>query len=86
MLAKIGIAQWRLSCAVSYRLRAIRNGRYALYCRPSSIILMLSDLCNARCTHCDIWKNKDGEQAPSLDEWKRVLTDLVSGLGERRSL
>ncbi|HME36775.1 MAG TPA: radical SAM protein [Candidatus Sulfotelmatobacter sp.] len=81
MLTEIGIARWRLSGAVSYRLRAIRNGRYAKYCRPASIVLMLTDLCNARCTHCDIWKNKDGKEVPSLDEWNRLLTDLRQWLG-----
>ncbi len=82
MLAKVGIAKWRLSCAASYRLRGIHNGRYARFCRPTSILLKLTDLCNARCTHCDIWKNnKDAKEAPSLDEWMGVLTDLRKWLG-----
>jgi len=42
---------------------------------------MLSYRCNARCVHCDIWKNRGKEDSPSLDEWKTVMTDLRRWLG-----
>jgi MoaA/NifB/PqqE/SkfB family radical SAM enzyme len=73
--------RWRLSRAASYRLRDISQGKYSVHCRPTSIILMLTELCNARCTHCDIWKNKGKEDAPTLDQWKQVVTDMRHWLG-----
>lgn len=42
---------------------------------------MLTDLCNARCLHCDIWKNKAKGTRPTVEQWRRVLKDLRSWLG-----
>ncbi len=42
---------------------------------------MLTNLCNARCVHCDIWKNKGKESYPTLEQWQTVLTDLRRWLG-----
>jgi len=76
-----GALKWKLSCFASYRLRVVSNGRYAAYCRPAVVTFLVTELCNARCTHCDIWKNKGKEDAPTLDQWKQVLYDLRHWLG-----
>jgi MoaA/NifB/PqqE/SkfB family radical SAM enzyme len=73
--------RWRMACSVSYRLRGIQNGRFAAHCRPTSIILLLTERCNSRCTHCDIWKDCGKEETPALEEWKKVLDDLRHWLG-----
>lgn len=80
-MANIRALRWRLSCAANYRLREMNHGRYASRCRPTSITFLLTELCNARCTHCDIWKNKGKEDAPTQEQWKQVLTDLRQWLG-----
>jgi len=80
-MANIRALRWRLSCAANYRLRDMNHGRYASRCRPTSITFLLTELCNARCTHCDIWKNKGKEDAPTQEQWKQVLTDLRHWLG-----
>src|ERR1035438_9506137 len=41
----------------------------------------LTELCNARCVHCDIWKNQGKEDSPSASQWLKVLDDLRSWLG-----
>ena len=66
---------------VNYRLRTLGGGRWASRCRPTSIGLMLSYRCNARCVHCDIWKNRGKEDSPTLDHWKTLLSDLRAWLG-----
>jgi len=66
---------------VNYELRTLGGGRWASHCRPTSIGLMLSYRCNARCVHCDIWKNRGKEDSPSLDQWKTVLTGVRQWLG-----
>jgi MoaA/NifB/PqqE/SkfB family radical SAM enzyme len=66
---------------INYRLRTFAGGSLASYCRPVSIGFMLTNLCNARCVHCDIWKNRGKEDTPSVEEWKTVMTDLRSWLG-----
>ena len=66
---------------LNYRLRHAAGGRWASHCRPTSIIILVTELCNARCVHCDIWKNKGREDTPTLDQWKQVLTDLRRWLG-----
>lgn len=66
---------------VHYRLRTVAGGRLASHCRPTSILFVLTMRCNARCVHCDIWKNKGKEDLLALEEWKKVLTDLRRWLG-----
>ncbi len=66
---------------VNYRLRTFAGGRFADHCRPTSIGMMVTDRCNAKCVHCDIWKNRGQEETPTLDQWKKMLTDLRNWLG-----
>ena len=67
--------------AANYRLRGLAGGRWAAYCRPTSVAVLLTERCNARCVHCDIWKNRGQEDSPSVDQWKTVLEDLRHWLG-----
>src|SRR6266511_3351738 len=71
----------RLYEGFNYRLRTVARSRFASRCRPTSIIFLLTELCNARCIHCDIWKNRGREDAPTVEQWKGVLTDLRRWLG-----
>jgi MoaA/NifB/PqqE/SkfB family radical SAM enzyme len=71
----------RVYLGANYRLRTFAGGRYAQACRPTSIAIALTERCNARCIHCDIWKNKGREESPGLEGWKTVLSDLRSWLG-----
>lgn len=71
----------RIHQAVNLRLRTFAGGRWAGHCRPTSIALLLTERCNARCVHCDIWKNRGQEDRPTLAQWKAVLTDLYRWLG-----
>jgi len=67
--------------ALNYRLRTVARGRWQDHCRPTDIGFMMTNLCNARCVHCDIWKNRGKEDLPSLEDYKRLLSDLRSWLG-----
>lgn len=71
----------RLYLGANYRLRTFANGRWASQCRPTSIALLLSERCNARCIHCDIWKNRGKENRPSREQWQTLLNDLRVWLG-----
>jgi MoaA/NifB/PqqE/SkfB family radical SAM enzyme len=63
------------------RLRWVGGGRFARFCRPTWISFLITERCNARCVHCDIWKNRGKEDSPTVDEWNQVLTDLRSWIG-----
>lgn len=67
--------------ALNYRLRTFAGGHLASLCKPTSIALLMSERCNARCLHCDIWKNSGKEDSPSEEEWRTVLTDIRDWLG-----
>lgn len=67
--------------ALQYRLREFAGGRWADHCRPTDIGFMMTNLCNARCVHCDIWKNKGKEEFPTPEQYNQVLSDLRSWLG-----
>ena len=71
----------RIYLGVNYRLRTFAGGRYAAACRPTSVSILLTERCNARCIHCDIWKNKGREESPGFEGWKTVLSDLRNWLG-----
>jgi len=71
----------RIHESVNDHLSHLAGGRLAHLCRPTAIMLVLTERCNSRCVHCDIWKNRGREDSPGLDGWKRVVTDLASWLG-----
>ncbi len=71
----------RVYTAVNYRLRTLSGGRWADHCRPTDIGFLMTNLCNAKCVHCDIWKNKGKDDTPSLDQYKATLNDMRSWLG-----
>ena len=77
----LSVTRRRLHEGISYRLRSFAGGRLSSYCRPTSIVLLLTNRCNARCIHCDIWKNRGQEDRPSLLLWRVVLKDLREWLG-----
>jgi MoaA/NifB/PqqE/SkfB family radical SAM enzyme len=71
----------RIYQGVNYRLRTFGGARFSHYCRPVSIVILLTERCNAHCIHCDIWKNRGQEDAPEFDKWKEVLRELRTWLG-----
>jgi MoaA/NifB/PqqE/SkfB family radical SAM enzyme len=71
----------RLHAGVNSRLRTFAGGRFAEYCRPTTIAILLTERCNARCLHCDIWKNRGKEDYPTIEQWKTTLRDLRRWLG-----
>lgn len=81
MPGKLRWAYKRLYDGANYRLRVLAGGRFASLCRPTSISLLLTERCNARCVHCEIWKNKGKEHSLTLEEWQTVLKDLRRWLG-----
>ena len=74
----------RIYEGTNYRLRTIARGRWASQCRPTSIALLMTERCNARCVHCDIWKNRGKEERPSKEQWQILLNDLRVWLGPVR--
>src|SRR5271157_3267365 len=81
MPTRIAELRARAHEAVNYRLRTFAGGRLAAHCRPTSIAILLTERCNARCLHCDIWKNRGKESTPSVDHWKATIRDLRRWLG-----
>ena len=71
----------RLHEGLTYRLRTFANGRYASHCRPVSVLILLTERCNAKCVHCDIWKNRGREDSPTVEQWKQTLADIRRWLG-----
>jgi len=81
MPTKVAEFRERVHSAFNYRLRTFAGGRLASYCRPTSIAILLTERCNARCLHCDIWKNRGKEAYPGADHWKTAMSDLRRWLG-----
>ena len=81
MSTKVAEFRARVHAAVNYRLRTFAGGRLAAHCRPTAIAILLTERCNARCLHCDIWKNRGKEVTPSVDQWKTTMRDLRRWLG-----
>src|SRR5262245_26875979 len=71
----------RIYSGVNFRLRTVASRRFADHTRPTDIGFMMTNLCNAKCVHCDIWKNKGKDDTPTVDQYKTVLTDFRKWLG-----
>lgn len=71
----------RFYLSANYRLRSAWGGRLAKYTRPTSIALLMTNRCNARCVHCDIWKNRGKEDLLTFEQWQALMSDLRSWLG-----
>ena len=71
----------RLYESLNYRLPGFWGGRLAGLCRPNSISFLITERCNARCVHCNIWTNRGREDSLTEAEWKVALADLRSWLG-----
>lgn len=71
----------RLYDAWNYRLRNLAGGRWAAHCKPVSITFLLTERCNARCLHCDIWKNTGKEENPTGEQYKETLKEMREWLG-----
>jgi len=71
----------RLYAGANRRLTTFAGGRFAHLCRPTPIMILLTERCNARCVHCDIWKNRGKEESPGFDGWSRVLKEMRAWLG-----
>ena len=76
-----GYLRKRLHEALHHRLRGFWGGRLGNLCRPTSIFFLITERCNARCVHCNIWTNRGREDALSEAEWKAALDDLRRWLG-----
>jgi len=71
----------RAYMSANYRLRNVAGGKWADHCRPTDINILLTNLCNAKCVHCDIWKNKGKDDTPSVEQYKEMLSQLRRWLG-----
>lgn len=71
----------RIYEGINYRLRVFGGGKWAAHCRPVTIVFLLTERCNARCIHCDIWKNRGKEEPPSVEVLKSTLREFRSWLG-----
>lgn len=80
-MTTLALAYKRIYEGFNYRLRTFGSERWADYCRPTSITLSMTERCNARCVHCDIWKNTGPEEILPPEKWKTLLSDLRAWLG-----
>jgi MoaA/NifB/PqqE/SkfB family radical SAM enzyme len=71
----------RAYLGINYRLRTAAGGRWAAHCRPTDIGFMMTNLCNAKCVHCDIWKNKGRDDTPTPEQYKQTLSEMRAWLG-----
>jgi MoaA/NifB/PqqE/SkfB family radical SAM enzyme len=51
------------------------------YGRPTYVILLLTNRCNARCVHCHSWQIKPTDDEMTIEQWKQTLNQLKSWLG-----
>jgi len=73
--------QRRTYMGFNYRLRTLAGGKWADRCRPTDLAFLMTNLCNAKCVHCDIWKNKGKDDSPTVDQYKATLSEIRSWLG-----
>ena len=58
---------------------ALRTG--GSFGKPTSVIVLFTNRCNARCVHCYSWKLQPENRELNTDEWKRTFDALRRWLG-----
>jgi MoaA/NifB/PqqE/SkfB family radical SAM enzyme len=71
----------RVHGGLHYRLRTLAGGRFREHCLPVTMMFLLTEHCNAHCIHCDIWKNTEVEETPTVECLRQTLSDLRAWLG-----
>jgi len=71
----------RIYLSINNRLGRWQGGRWAHHVRPSVMALLLTKNCNARCIHCDLWKENGPEKSLGYKEWSHLLDELRNWLG-----
>ncbi len=81
MIDIVQAAYQRVYAAANTRLQTAWGGRLANLCRPTSIAFLLTERCNARCVHCNIWQNRGQEDSPSPEQWLSAVSEIRQWLG-----
>lgn len=65
----------------SYRLQpfAARYGKNLV--KPASFCIKLTERCNSKCVHCDIWIHNKSEGEATTEDWIRTLDHIRSWAG-----
>jgi MoaA/NifB/PqqE/SkfB family radical SAM enzyme len=70
----------RVSEIINTRLHPIAARYDKNWAKPTFICCKLSERCNSKCVHCDIWKNQE-EDALTTEQWFRTLDNLRQWVG-----
>ncbi len=49
--------------------------------KPKSLHASITDLCNLRCLHCDLWKTRKGRKEATKEQWIKLIRQLGDWLG-----
>ena len=77
LLRDIEFAVYQGSNHLAQRLSYAMDRRLA---KPNQVSVLITDICAARCTMCEMWKLKENNEL-TVDEWKRSLDQLREWLG-----
>lgn len=77
LLRDIEFAVYQGSNHLAQRLSYATDRRLA---KPNQVSVLITDICAARCTMCEMWKLKENNEL-TVDEWKRSLDQLREWLG-----
>lgn len=70
----------RLSSRIYSRLAPFSARHHKNLVKPTFVCFKLSERCNSKCVHCDIWKNQQ-EEPLTTDQWLHTLDQLREWLG-----
>jgi AdoMet-dependent heme synthase len=65
----------------NYRLQNFAARRAKNLVKPTFICFKLSERCNSKCVHCDIWIHNKDEGELSTEQWKAVMDNIRSWAG-----
>ncbi len=62
---------------IKKKIRLYYNKAYNI---PAIVHIAINDICNLRCKHCDIWKNKVRDEL-TTEQWKSIIFEIKQWLG-----
>lgn len=71
------LARYRLNQQFGYLLQVLSYKSCWPLCRPTQVVVNITERCNLRCRHCSAWRSDSSHQAElTTDEWMRMLRGL----------
>jgi MoaA/NifB/PqqE/SkfB family radical SAM enzyme len=78
---QVNYVRARVYGIVNSRLNRLLKGPLYYFARPVFLCFKLTERCNSKCVHCNIWHNYDDSKELATDDWIHIINNLREWTG-----